>query len=413
MGYTGRSFAKKLGIPQSTYTKYEKGQRVITKEREQEIKQILGFEINKERANLKVSIDYLKLTFFDTTVETIMEHVLGIEPKYFTTEERRKHNYEFWHSCGSIILMSRRDGTQGVLLDLTSEGLKQFEEHLGNHGMCLANWLKRVLEPVFYESNNLYSRIHSTRLDLAIDEMYDEVQGNFDLTKLQEKKHRDLITTPLRSYQEIKKIKGQESHGTTIMFGTRGNDRIFMRFYEKRYELANKLKMSVEDVLEEYKIWNRYELELGREVNPHVFTRYLSGESLEDIAIDLLLTKIEVYEEIETKNGLKRLPCQEWYNIFAYWKKIDISASADEISLEKSMRWIEKQVVPILKMMKIIFGEKWVFDWLRVCMEKAELTPQKEKQLDFERMLVEKRKNGTFLYFDKKIKERKENLLGG
>jgi phage replication initiation protein len=175
-----------------------------------------------------------------------------------------------------------------------------------------------VLDPAFYLTQGLYSRVHSTRIDIAIDEMYNESGRNFDLKKLQEKKVQGLIYSSLTSYKEMKTMKGEQEHGATLTFGTRGNDRVFIRLYEKRFELVNKLKLSVEDVLEEYRIYNRYELELGKEVNPHVFERYLNGECLVDIAIDILLSKLEVYEDIETDTGIQRQAFNEWYDIFAH-----------------------------------------------------------------------------------------------
>jgi phage replication initiation protein len=140
------------------------------------IRKVLGFE-SEQKADLFVHIDYLRLTFFDADVETIMTSVLGIAPKYFETESRARHNYDYLHSCGSIVLMSKGDNSQGILLDLTGEGIQQFEQHLGEYEITLQEWLKQVLNPSYYLTNGYYSRVHSTRLDIAIDEMYDEVRG--------------------------------------------------------------------------------------------------------------------------------------------------------------------------------------------------------------------------------------------
>jgi phage replication initiation protein len=402
--YNGISFAKKLGVARSTLSYWENEIRPIPEEQEVMIRKTLGFE-RGQRADLFVHIDYLRLTFFDGDVETIMTSVLGIASRHFATESRAKHNYDYWHSCGSIVLMSKNDNTQGILLDLTSEGIQQFEQHLMKYGITLQEWLKQVLNPEYYLKSGYYSRIHSTRLDIAIDEMYDEVRGNFDLKKLQEKKHQNLIHSSLTTYKEIRTLKATEEFGITMMFGARGNDRIFIRLYEKRHELANKLNIHVEDVLAEYGVYNRYELELGKDVNLEIFNRYLNGESLEDIAIEILLTKIEVYEEVETDTGLELRAFTQWYDIFGHWKKIKISSPTDEISIERSMRWIETQAAPTMEMVRRLFGETWAFDWLRLCMDKVELSPNKEKQLKYEEMLADNKENMTFLYFDKKIKK--------
>ena len=401
--YSATDFANKLGVSRTALSDWERGITPISEEREKKIKQSLGFESTGERADLHVHVDYLKLTFFDTTVEQVMEHVLGIEPSFFLMEERAKHNYEYWFQCGSIVLLSRSDNAQGVLLDLTSEGVLQLEDILAERGLILLDWLMEVLDPGFFLTEGLYSRVHSTRIDIAIDEMYNENGTNFDLKKLQEKKVQGLIYSTLTSYKEMKTMKGEEEQGVTLTFGTRGNDRVFIRLYEKRFELANKLRLSVEDVLEEYRIFNRFELELGKEVNPHLFERYLNGECLADIAIDILLSKLEVYEEIETPTGAERQAFKEWYDIFVHWKKVKISASIDEISIERTMRWIETQVAPTLLMLKKLVGIKWLLRWLIYCMRNVELTPQKEKQIQFEKLLLENRQNKAILYYEKKM----------
>lgn len=137
LGYNVIRFSQKVGIPNSTYIRLEKGETELTDEYVTKIKQALGFETTELRAHLQVSIDYLKLTFFKADVQVIMRDILGIEPEHFTTEPRKKHNYEWWHSCGHIVLMSGHEGKQGVLLDLTSMGVSQLEEHLEKNGLTL------------------------------------------------------------------------------------------------------------------------------------------------------------------------------------------------------------------------------------------------------------------------------------
>jgi len=267
-----------------------------------------------------------------------------------------------------------------------------------------------VLDPSFYLNNGLYSRIHSTRIDLAIDEMYQIDGSNFDLKKLQKKKEQDLVYSPLLTYKEVKSTKGWDDNGLTLMFGARGNDRIFIRMYEKRFEMAKKLKWEVDDVLNEYGIYNRYELEIGKEINPYIFKRYLDGDSLATIAIELLLSKIEVYEKVETNFGIQKQPDKEWYRLFENWKIINVTSSTKESCIEKSMRWFENQVAPTLKLLDKIFGEQWVNEWILQCRRNAELTPEKEKIVQFEQMRLQNKENGTFLYFNKKMQDFKRKL---
>lgn len=258
-----------------------------------------------------------------------------------------------------------------------------------------------MLDAKFYLKHYFYERVHSTRIDIAIDEMVDEIRGNFDLAQLDEKQRAGLIDTTLRNYQKISATRGNDSAGLTLMWGARGNDRLVLRFYEKRYELAYKYRLSMEDVLEQYGIWNRFELEIGKEVNPYVFERYLAGDPLAEIAIDLLLSKIEVYDQVSMSG--ERVACAAFYQIFSQWKKTKIVQSTNHASLEKSMRWIEFQVVPTLKMLSELLGKQAVFDWLSDCIDQTELNPNQLRQLEYERMLFHTQQ--AFFYF---VKEKEE-----
>ena len=142
LGQSATIFVQTIGVSRQTLSSLEKGNTVLTEERTQQIREALGFLPKMEQSDLQVSIDYLKLTFFDTTPEVIIEYVMGINPKWFVKEDRKKHNYEHWFQCGALVLMSRKDQTQGVLLDLTGEGIVQFEEYLEEQGLTLQLWLK-------------------------------------------------------------------------------------------------------------------------------------------------------------------------------------------------------------------------------------------------------------------------------
>ncbi|MDZ5760556.1 Cro/Cl family transcriptional regulator, partial [Carnobacterium maltaromaticum] len=59
---------------------------------------------------------------------------------------------------------------QGLLLELSGQGLMELEEHLKEYGLTLDDWLLRVTNEEYYLKEGLYSRIQSSRLDTAIDE---------------------------------------------------------------------------------------------------------------------------------------------------------------------------------------------------------------------------------------------------
>lgn len=382
-----RRLSERIGVSHTLINAWEKENKRINDDYVKQIKEVLGLNLAQEKPNLKVGVDYLKLTFFNSNYLVIMSQVIGVDPKFFQTEERRKHNYELWHQCGSIVLMSSSNDKKETLLDLTSEGIGEFEALLNRQGQTLMSWLKKVLDPAYYLSNGFYTRIHSTRLDLAIDEMYDKVRGNFDLHVLKVKKAQGLVKTDASKYQVVETRKGEDSNGLTLYFGARGNDGIFIRFYEKRYEQASKLGVTVEDVLENDGVWNRYEIELGKNNNPYVLERYLAGDDLVDIAVNLLLSKIEVYDQDPETDEL--IFHQPFYDVFGQWKKVDLTIERERTSLRQSIIWVEKQVFGTLKLLSEVVGKDVVMSWIEVGIDEAKLTPMQQKRVEVERVLLD------------------------
>ncbi|WP_348922159.1 replication initiation factor domain-containing protein [Enterococcus rotai] len=390
LGYTLRGFGEKVGIPHTTLRGYENETFSLSEEKANQIKQALGLSLESSY-ELHVHFDYLKLTFFDSTISTVLEKVIGIPKKYFVMEESNKHNYEAKYSCGNIVVFDRTSDTkQGILMDLTGQGVFELEQHLDSVGLTFRDWLGKVLAPDWYLSRGHYSRVHSTRLDLAIDEMYDPINGNFDLYELKKRRDQDLIKTDFRVYREQEKKFNEEHGGLTLYYGARGGG-MFVRFYEKRYELVDKMRMTVDEVLEEYRIWNRYELEIGKEYNEHIFTDYLNGVPLDDIAINLLLSKFEVYDEqVNDYGNVDRVFYEPFYEIFGSWKKVKINQKREEPTMERSMRWMEIQGVPTLKMIELYLGKDTFRKWLADAMDKVELSDKKLKYIAFEKSIEEK-----------------------
>ena len=408
--YTRKAFAKKIGIDNSDLGKYEKEKLTLTEKMERKILICLGFKSERRRtADLEVHIDYLKLTFFHTNVKEVIKKILCMDENHFYTEESKLNNYKYKHTCGEIVLRSG-DAEQGVLMDLTSGGVCDLTRTLTSNGLTLQSWLKRVFSYDFVDDDGraLYNRVHSTRVDLAIDEMYDKQNGNFDLRELKEKVKKGDWYSTLKKYTAIDQLKESDNNGLTLYFGSRGNDRIFIRMYEKRYELMNKHKYCMEDILRDYKVYNRYELELGKEINEDIFRYWLfEGEALEQLAINLLLSKIEFYEE-GTAGLFDRQAYTKWYEMFGEWERISLKVVSEQINLERSMRWIELQVSRTLKVIANIKGTDWLIAWILYLIDKTELDVRQEKRLRLEKAIADKSDNSEIFWFDEELKRKKE-----
>ena len=133
-----------------------------------------------------------------------------------------------------------------------------------------------------------------------------------------------------------------------------------------------------------------------------------NGGTLDQFAINLLLSKISVYEEVETASGKVAYQfCKDFYNVFGEHEKIKINGKNNETDVEKSMKWIVTQVSGTLAMLKAIYGEQWLFDWLDKIMDDISFNEKQQKVIKFEQARVSNNENGLWLWYNKKIREKK------
>ncbi|WDA68718.1 replication initiation factor domain-containing protein [Lactococcus lactis] len=414
LGYTLRDFASKVGINFETISRYEKGKRSISIRSENQIKQALGLVLEKKHDyELHVHLDFLRLTFFDTTPEIIMKHVLGIEKEYFFYEVNQRHGFDGIYSCGRIQLYVSEKVEQGLMLELTGQGLLEMETVLqeADKDFTLNDWLVMITDSDYYLKNGYFSRFNCSRLDIAIDEMY-KAAGNYDLHDLKWRKDSDgekLIDTKLRSSQDIESFWHDKPLGLTLYFGSpQGN--FLLRMYEKAMERAKKENRELEDVLNDYGVVNRYEMQIRAEYAEAAFNELATGKSLDQFAINLLLSKIAVYEAIETESGKIAYQFhQPFYDVFGKYQAVKINGKTNETDVEKSMKWIISQVSRTLALLKEVYGKQWLFEWLDHLISEVEFTDKQQKVILFEKARVQNQENGMYLWYRKKILEKKYN----
>lgn len=131
-----------------------------------------------------------------------------------------------------------------MTLQLSGQGCREMELILESIDLSWQEFLQALL----FDLTN--SRV--TRLDIAMDERY--------LGLNRENEHFLLLDMIAKVYKD--EVEG--SQGISLYFGSRQSN-LYFNFYEKRYELAKNEQISVEQSLEIFCIWNRYELRFAQE----------------------------------------------------------------------------------------------------------------------------------------------------
>jgi len=96
-----RKFAQILGISLSYYKKMEQGKRLIPEEVKQKLEEYFRVYM-KHGIEMRVMIDYLRLSFFDATPKDIIQRVLGMDELEFETRSTGLYMFDQVSVRGTI-----------------------------------------------------------------------------------------------------------------------------------------------------------------------------------------------------------------------------------------------------------------------------------------------------------------------
>ena len=151
-----------------------------------------------------------------------------------------------------------------------------------------------------------YEDVRVKRLDIALDELYkgygheeEHIQIPELIDKLYAKGNcpryhsRKWNITGGGSFTDNDDMEA--NHGLSLYFGSR-QSQLYFNFYEKRYEIARMENISLEESLEIFGIWNRYELRFSDQKAQGVVEEYINGVDLGEIARGIVNKEIQVYK---------------------------------------------------------------------------------------------------------------------
>ena len=346
---TQKDFAETCNISLQSLKYYETGRRKLTLEKYQEIKEALGFCFKESDNPLRLMIDYLRITFMDVKdLSTFVEDYLFCQLTDFKEEDKSLLGFNHLWKRGDIWILDFFDkevtGNRRISIQLSGQGCRQLELILESKGLDWHFFLRKmVLER---------SDMRVTRLDLALDELYrgpEHEDEQFYLSDLISLVYRDMVQ--FASFKKWSHIGGgslreDESQGISLYFGSRKSNKYF-NFYEKRFELAQKEGVTVEEALEIFEIWNRYEIRLAHEYAQEIVEEFVEGQDLGHLARGMVLHEIMVYSSIG-KNGAY-IPDPKWQDMFGSALPLKLSVKPEPYSIERTVRWLLYQVSNSLK----------------------------------------------------------------
>ncbi|SJZ77725.1 phage replication initiation protein [Pilibacter termitis] len=415
LGYTMQSFADFVGVSKMTILRIENNQTPVSNKIEQKIKEKIGSGISDWLDyKLHVHLDYLRLSFFDSTIEKVITHGLGLEKRFFRVEENHAKSYTHIYSCGAIKIYvglayqdkdgKHHDPREDILLEMSGMALKEYEEILQKRGFSLLEWLQTIQNEDWARNVGLYSKLQSSRIDIAIDELYRLDGSNYDIHELLKKRDDNLLETSLKTARNIEEHFEGKTQGLTLYFGSK-HGHFLVRIYEKAKEIMKKQQKDFDTVIQENGVINRYEMQCSGNYAEHILLRLYHGVSLEKIALNLFLSKFEVYEK--TEDG-KFVFDKKFYAIFGDYTKIKVNNKKEIKTLEKKLIWLNTQVMPTLATIREIKGNEWLQEYLALQMNEVEFSKPQQDMINGELALIENGQSEVFLYWEKEIQKQRQ-----
>ena len=228
-------------------------------------------------------------------------------------------------------------------LQLSGQGCRELELLLEDKGITWQIFLQNILYS--------YEDVRVKRLDIALDELY-KGYGHEDeqiqISKLIDKLYsKEIVLDTIKKWN----ITGggsftdnedmEANHGLSIYFGSR-QSQLYFNFYEKRYEIARMENISLDESLEIFGIWNRYELRFSDQKAQGVVEEYINGVDLGEIARGIVNKEIQVYDGLTRFGAYK--PDEKWQQLFGGVEPLKLSTNPQPYSIERTIRWLTYQV---------------------------------------------------------------------
>ena len=376
-GMSQKQFAEAVNLPIRTYRSYESGERGLSIEKFRDLKEKLGFHKDYDKNSLRARIDYLRVSFPSLRdLDSFCENILHCHLYEFTEQETRIMNYTHLWQRGNIWIFDFFDKVESkdyqACLQLSGQGCREMEVLLEHRGITWQTFLQNLIYS--------YEDCRVKRLDIALDELYKgygKEDEQIHIPKLIDKLYaKEIVLNTLRKWN----VTGggsftdnedmEANHGLSIYFGSR-QSQLYLNFYEKRYELAQQENISLEESLEIFGIWNRYELRFSDHKAQGAIEEYINGIDLGEIARGVVNKEIQVYDGVNQFGAYK--PDKKWQQLFGGVEPLKLSTSPQPYSIERTIKWLTYQVANSLALVseadKIMHTE-----YMRMIQNSGEIT---------------------------------------
>lgn len=362
---TQKELASFLGVGKTYISKIENGSEKASEE-------LIGamqeyFKRYEPENPMEILFDYVRIRFPTTEIKEVVEKILSIDVQYFHHEDYAFYGYAEQYILGDITVMMSPDEKKGILLELKGKGCRQFEIYLKAQGKTWFDFLSQT-----QSEGGIMKRI-----DLALNDRI----GILDIPMLTEKAERRECTSFFRSFKNYKsgeltgtKDQHKAEMGNTLYLGSLKSE-IYFCVYEKDYEQYIRAGIPVDEA----EIKNRFEIRLKNERAEKAVEDLLLTQDAGKTAFGIINRYICFLDKEKGKKKSEWKMNDKW-SAFLKMKdrELKLTTKPEPYAPEKTLRWLEKQVVKSLKVF-VTVDEKQGTNVIGNMMERAKLDEKHEK----------------------------------
>ena len=356
------------GISREHLSRIESGKVAVTED--MKVKLLEALEKFNPEAPLTMLFDYVRIRFPTLDIGHIIKDILQLNIQYMIHEDFGHYSYTEHYYIGDIFVYTSPDEEKGVLLELKGKGCRQFESYLLAQER---SWYDFLMDA-------LVDGGVMKRLDLAINDH----TGMLDIPELTEKCRNEECVSVFRSFKsyasgELVKHEEQDKAGMgyTLYIGSLKSE-VYFCVYEKSYEQYIKLGIPIEEA----SIKNRFEIRLKNERAYYAVRDLLTYYDAERTAFSIINRYVRfVDKEADKKRSDWKLSVRWAWFIGENREPLKLTTKPEPYTLDRTLRWIQRQVDPTLKMLETITAKTGV-DYLKEIRKSTKLTEKHYKIIE-------------------------------
>lgn len=363
-GVSQTKLAVMAGISREHLSRIEAGKVTLTEDMKNRLLEAVE-KFNPENP-MFLLFDYVRIRFPTMDIQHIIRDVLKINMNYMLHEDFGHYKYTEHYYIGDVFVYVSQDEEKGVLLELKGRGCRQFESYLVAQERSWYDFLMDAL----VEGGVM------KRLDLAINDR----TGLLDVPELIQKCVNEECISKFRSFKNYgsgELVKHNEadkgSMGHTLYIGSFSSE-VYFCCYEKNYEQYAKLGIP----MDEAPVKNRFEIRLKNERAYYAVRELLMNDDAEQTAFSIINQYIRFADKELDKRKSDWKTNERWSWFIGEGRPpVKLTTKPEPFTMERTLKWLQRQVAPTLKMMKKIDDGNGT-DYLKTIQKQAKLTEKQE-----------------------------------